>query len=469
MSLPFRPVILWTDGLLFLLIAVLLALAFWISRSPQWRKPWARVGRSPLAVVCLVVLFFYALVGVLDSLHYRARLPQTKSGQSAQYSDTVRSVFDALTPDLWRHGEETYSAPFATRLFVRQPETLADGRVVRIYPRLRYGGAGLAGAAQKWRDIARRALLGAGGGLAASALGAWLLALRRGHGRARAWLGAAWRGEAGWPARTFLGSLALMLMLIGAAAALAPAYHILGTDKVGQDVFYMTLKSIRTGLLIGTLTTLVTLPFAILLGIAAGYFGGWVDDAIQYVYTVLNSIPAVLLIAAAVLMAQVYMEAHAQAFDSGAARADFRLLFLCLILGVTSWTTLARLLRGETLKLRSLEYIEAARVFGVGHGRILLRHILPNVFHIVLITTVMDFSGLVLAEAVLSYVGVGVDPLTYSWGNMINAARLELAREPVVWWQLVAAFVFMSALVLAANLLADVVRDAFDPRRGEGR
>jgi peptide/nickel transport system permease protein len=256
----------------------------------------------------------------------------------------------------------------------------------------------------------------------------------------------------------------LILLLGGAALALCGNYHILGTDKVGQDVFYQSLKSIRTGLVIGTLTTLMMLPFALLLGITAGYFRGWIDDVIQYLYTTLSSIPGVLLIAAAVLMMQVYIETRPELFDTIAARADLRLLFLCIILGVTSWTGLCRLLRGETLKLREMEYIQAAHAFGVSHWRIISRHILPNVMHIVLITTVMDFSGLVLAEAVLSYVGVGVDPSTISFGTMINAARMEMAREPVVWWALLAAFSFMFALVLSANLFADAVQNAFDPR-----
>ncbi|NTV97452.1 MAG: ABC transporter permease, partial [Thiobacillus sp.] len=243
-----------------------------------------------------------------------------------------------------------------------------------------------------------------------------------------------------------------------------PHYHVFGTDKVGQDVLYATLKSIRTGVLIGALTTLVTLPLAIGLGVSAGYFGGRVDDLVQYLYTTLNAIPGVLLIAAAVLMMQTQLETHPDWFETGAERADLRLLFLCLILGMTNWTGLARLLRGETLKVRELDYVVAARAFGVSDRRILLRHVLPNVQHIVLISVVMDFSGLVLAEAVLSYVGVGVDPGMMSFGNMINGARLELAREPVVWWQLAAAFVFMFVLVLAANLFADSVRDALDPR-----
>ena len=137
---------------------------------------------------------------------------------------------------------------------------------------------------------------------------------------------------------------------------------------------------------------------------------------------------------------------------------------LSVIIGLTGWATLARLLRAETLKISQLDYIQAARAFGVGPFRIMRRHVLPNVLHIVLIVAVLDFSGIVLYEAVLSYVGVGVDPTTYSFGSMINAGRLELSRTPVVWWNLCTAFVFMLTLVLSANLLASSVREAFDPR-----
>jgi peptide/nickel transport system permease protein len=276
--------------------------------------------------------------------------------------------------------------------------------------------------------------------------------------------GKRWLAQRGWPARAMLTAILLISVLIGMTVDLAAQYHVLGTDKVGQDVLYLSLKSIRTGLIIGTVTTLVTLPLALLLGIAAGYLRGWVDDLIQYIYTVLSSIPSVLLIAAAVLMMQVTIDTHPQWFNNSASRADLRLVFLCMILGVTSWTGLCRLLRGETLKLRELDYIQAAQAFGVSTMRILTRHILPNVMHIVLISLVMDFSALVLAEAVLSYVGVGVDPSMISFGTMINAARLEMGRDPMVWWTLASAFGFMLVLVLAANLFADAVRDAFDPR-----
>ena len=225
--------------------------------------------------------------------------------------------------------------------------------------------------------------------------------------------------------------MAVVAVFIGLIASISPYYHILGTNKVG---------------------------------IAAGYFKGWVDDVIQYLYTTLSSIPGVLLIAAAALILEVYMSRNAESFSSLAARADLRLLALCVILGITSWTGLCRLLRGETLKLREISFVESARAFGVSHATVIARHMVPNVMHIVMISIVLDFSGLVLAEAVLSYINIGVDPTMESWGNMINSARLELAREPLVWWSLAAAFVFMFVLVLAANVFADAVRDAFDPR-----
>ena len=240
--------------------------------------------------------------------------------------------------------------------------------------------------------------------------------------------------------------------------------HILGTDKIGNDVLYEDLKSVRTALVIGTLATLFMLPFALIFGTMAGFFGGLIDDVIQYIYTVLSSIPGVLLISASVLALQVFIENHNHWFPSLLQRADARLLALCLILGITSWTSLCRLLRAETLKIRELQYVTAAKALGVKHFKIILRHILPNVMHIVIITIILDFSALVLAEAVLTYVGVGVDPTTISWGNMINTARLELAREPIVWWPLLSAFIFMFALVLSANIFADSVRDAFDPK-----
>jgi peptide/nickel transport system permease protein len=412
-----------------------------------------------------------SLVALADSFHHRPQLPGGDPAKPA-HSVQVLSLLDVVLTELRSETERTYSAPFATRLYQRETVDLGEGRVAREFARLRHGGAHLADEAARGADIAWRGALGAAGGLAAWALVALAvtaLAARRG----RLTLAQAWRrmmareGDVHWPAVLF--TLLPLALAAGAVAALAGHYHVLGTDKVGQDVLYLALKSIRTAYVIGGLTALVMLPLAVLLGIAAGYFRGWVDDLIQYVYTTLNSIPGVLLIAAVVLMMQVWLDKNPEFFPTAAQRADARLLLLCVILGLTGWTGLARLLRGETLKVRELEYIQAARAFGVRDLRIITRHVLPNVMHIVIISLVMSFSGLVLAEAVLSYVGVGVDPSMTSFGTMINTARLEMAREPMVWWTLGAAFVFMFLIVVSANLLADAVRDAFDPRVRVGR
>ncbi|WP_154400002.1 ABC transporter permease, partial [Bordetella pertussis] len=273
---------------------------------------------------------------------------------------------------------------------------------------------------------------------------------------------AANRTELPW--RAMWITYAIICLLALTVSMLAGGYHVLGTDRTGNDVLWQALKSVRTALIIGSLTTLAMLPPALAFGIAAGYFKGKADDAIQYLYTTLTSIPSVLLVAACALMMQVYIDNHAELFDTSAARADLRLFLLCMILGLTGWAGLCRLLRAETLKLRELEYVQAARAFGVSHWRIMTRHLLPNVMHIVLITVVLEFSGLVLYEAVLLYLGIGVDPSMNSFGSMIDSARLEMSRDPMIWWNLLAAFGFMLALVLAANLFADAVRDAFDPR-----
>jgi peptide/nickel transport system permease protein len=474
---PLLPVILWTDALIYLLLAAIAGFVWHVRRHEHLRAPWWRVAQTPAAMSALVVLAVFILIGLLDSVHFRVALPAAAGTQAASrapaYAVDVKSALDVVLSPIANRPERTYSAPLATHAYAKETVELPHkdgqpGRQAREYPRLKYGGAHLRDPARDWRaDVLRTCLRGV-----ALALPLWLLAslmlvaacTTAARVASREFWRAVWNGKTEVPWRAVLITLGLLFLVAVPVILLSAHYHVLGTDKVGLDVLYLSLKSVRTALVIGTLTTLVMLPFSVLLGIMAGYLRGLADDLIQYFYTTLNSIPGVLLIAAGVLVLQVYIETHPDLFPTSAQRADFRLLWLCIILGVTNWTGLCRLLRGETLKLRELEYVQAAQAFGVSEWRIMLRHILPNVMHIVLISVVMDFSGLVLAEAVLSYVGVGVDPSMISFGTMINAARLEMGREPMVWWSLASAFVFMLALVLAANLFADAVRDAFDPR-----
>lgn len=462
------PVVLWTDALIFVLFACVMLTIVYAANTPHWRTPWRRVKRRRVGMAAAVVLVCFAIVALFDSIHFR--LPLTADAQSStlgRYQPETLSILDLLGTRLRTQVETSYSAPFAWTGYIKETIEKADGTTARDFPRLRYAASHLTDPEQqRWPDVFRS--IGIGLALAAGLTSMLFLAVAVYKARAhkmdvRRAAALILRGRSQTPWLVILVTFGTIVIFVACFVLLAPKYHVLGTDKIGQDVLWQAIKSIRTGLVIGTLTTLIMLPFAVLLGVMAGYFRGWIDDVIQYSYTTLNSIPSVLLVAAAVLMVQLFIDSRQEVFDS-AQRADLRLLFLCMILGVTSWTGLCRYLRAETLKLRETDYVQAAQALGVSHFRIVMRHIVPNVMHIVLITVVLDFSGLVLAEAVLSYVGVGVDPSMDSWGNMINRARLEMAREPMVWWSLLGAFSFMFVLVLAANLFADAVRDAFDPR-----
>ncbi|MCZ8395270.1 ABC transporter permease [Achromobacter ruhlandii] len=462
-------VFLWTDIALWLMVLGALAYAWHVRRSPNLRATWARVARDTPAMCSAVVLAAFALVGLLDSVHYRPQLPPAPGAAADAapvYAPAVKSALDGLLGgSVLTQPEKTYSSPLAVRQFTKET-LLVDDKPVRDFPRLRAAGTHLADPDRDHLgDVSYRLGLGLAAGLAVSLVGAGLLFARLARrGGASAAAEALLGGRAEVPWRAMAITFTLLCLVAGALAGLSSGYHALGTDRIGNDVLWQALKSIRTALVIGSLTTLAMLPPAIIFGIAAGYFKGRVDDAIQYLYTTITSIPGVLLVAACALMMQVYIDNHADLFDTSAARADLRLFLLCMILGFTGWAGLCRLLRAETLKLRELEYVQAARAFGVSHWRIMTRHLLPNVAHLVLITVVLEFSGLVLYEAVLSYLGIGVDPSMNSFGSMIDGARLEMSRDPMIWWNLMTAFLFMLALVLAANLLADAVRDAFDPR-----
>jgi peptide/nickel transport system permease protein len=223
--------------------------------------------------------------------------------------------------------------------------------------------------------------------------------------------------------------------------------HLLGTDALGKDVLVETLKACRTALIIGGMTAAIYIPLGTLFGILAGYFRRRVDDAIQYLYTTLASIPEILLLIAIILV-----------LGKGLGTMSFAL-------GITAWVGLCRLIRGETLRQTERPYIAAARAIGQSHWKIITYHLLPNVLHLVVINFVLGFSGIVLAEAVLSYLGVGTPVGTPSWGNMIDSGRSELSRDPLIWWNLVSATIALFGLVLSLNLLGDSLRRAFDPKR----
>lgn len=454
------------------LYAQLAAFAFYIwhaLRSPTLRQTWRHVIHDAAAMSAGVVLLLFLTIAVLDSFHFRPLLPPA-SGAAANaapaYSTRTLSLLDLLLTGPREAREKTYSQPLGTHQFSKE-SMLVNGKTVRDFPRLQFGGAHLRDTQAEWTgDVFQRSAAGLLGGMIVAVALWWLVAflrVRTEKTRVADSLRAIWQRHTEVPWRAILLAASALALAAGWGAALWPYYHVLGTDQTGNDVLFQALKSIRTAVVIGSLATVATLPLAIVFGILAGYYKGRVDDAIQYLYTVLSSIPSVLLISAFVLMIQVFIDKNPTLFETGLERADIRLFLLAAILGITGWAGLARLLRAETLKLGELDYVQAARAFGVSDAGIMRRHILPNLTHIVVIVAVLDFSGLVLYEAVLSYVGVGVDPTTNSFGTMINGARNEMSRDPVVWWTLAAAFAFMVALVLSMTLFASAVREAFDP------
>lgn len=439
--------LLWTDKCFLTLLMLSALLILFSLRKEPIRRSFSLIVHRPLAVSAGIVLMFFLAIGVLDSLHYKKNINGIES---------TTSVLDTLLAPIGSVYEKTYSAPLALNTYTMETQ-LRDGVAQQVYPRLKYPPKTIKNNEEKnhliksiVRDSLRHSLI-ISALLTISAMGlSWFQNRKRSH-------------PLSVTAFTALLTVAILLFLSLSAYYLSRSFHVLGTGQIGQDILYATVKSIRTGWIIGLLTTLFMLPLALFLGVAAGYFGGFVDDVIQYIYTTLSSIPGVLLITASVLSLQTYITNHPEQFTTLEQSADARLFALCLILGVTSWTSLCRLLRAEVLKLREVDYVVAAKALGSNWFTIIRKHLVPNVMHIVIITLVLDFSFLVLAEAVLSYVGVGVSPLTMSWGNMINGARLELARDPIVWWPMFSAFLLMFFLVLAVNLFADAVRDAFDP------
>jgi peptide/nickel transport system permease protein len=225
----------------------------------------------------------------------------------------------------------------------------------------------------------------------------------------------------------------------------APSWsHWFGTDIFGRDILARAAHGTLTSLTVGFFGSGLAILIGTFLGALAGYFGGKVDDLIVWFYTTLDNIPYILLVASL-------------SFVMGAG-----LKTLCIALGVSGWVGICRIVRGEFMKHRNREYVQAAHALGAKHPRRIFRHILPNVSHLVLISFSLGFVGSIKAEVILSYLGLGVEPGTPSWGLMIDDAKLELARG--VWWGLLAATVFMFFLVLAFNLFNDALRDALDPK-----
>jgi len=235
---------------------------------------------------------------------------------------------------------------------------------------------------------------------------------------------------------------------VGPSYAPPSAEFWLGTDIFGRDVLTKVIHGTQIAMSVGLISSFIAIPIGLVLGALAGYFGKWIDELIVWFYTTFSSIPGIMLLMSI-------------AFILGKG-----ITTVYIALGLTSWVGLCRLIRGEVLKHKDREYVQAAGALGAGHGRKLFKHIIPNVTHIVIIFTSLQFQVAIKSEVILSYIGLGVSGQP-SWGTMIDDAKMELARG--VWWQLAGATVAMFVVVLAFNILGDALRDALDPKlKGKG-
>jgi ABC-type dipeptide/oligopeptide/nickel transport system permease subunit len=236
---------------------------------------------------------------------------------------------------------------------------------------------------------------------------------------------------------TFLPPLTTSTLADGSTA-----YHLLGTDDLGRDQFSRLLYAGQVSLSVGFLAAILSLTIGVTLGIFTGYYGGLADDFTNWVIATLTSIPSLflLLIVAAVLQPTPTT--------------------LILVLGFLGWTGTTRLVRGETLSLREREYTVSAKAIGASDRRIMFQHILPNVFSVIVITLAIDIGALILAEAGLSFLGLGIKPPIPSWGNMLSKSQEFFTRGPWLVWP-PGIMIFLT--VLCMYVIGDGVRDAFDP------
>ena len=235
---------------------------------------------------------------------------------------------------------------------------------------------------------------------------------------------------------------------LGQAYQSPSARHWMGTDALGRDVMQRLIQGTRIAYKVGIITALIAIPIGVFFGCLAGYFGGRVDDFVVWLYSTVASIPGLLFILAIAMV------------------VGKGLLGIYLGIGLTTWVGLCRLIRGEVMKHKEQAYVQAARALGLSWPRILFRHILPNVFHVIIVTFTLRFPAAVSTEVIMSFLGIGVatEP---SWGLMINSARMRLWQG--VWWEMTFVTLAIFGLVLAFNLLGDALRDALDPRlRTEG-
>lgn len=229
----------------------------------------------------------------------------------------------------------------------------------------------------------------------------------------------------------------------------------LGSDSQGRSIFYKGVYSVKVAFQIGFVVALVCVLVGTILGAAAAFYGGWVDYFVMWIISTLSSIPYIVLLAVV-----VFMFTGSEYFDN-ASKPGFALVPVYVAMGMTFWISTARVIRGEVMKIKELEYVQAATSIGFGRPYILVKHVIPNTLHLVFINFSLLFIGAIKSEVILSFLGLGVKGQP-SWGVMISQGKDDVSA--FFFWEVLTATVFMFGLVYAFNIVSDALQDAFDPK-----
>jgi peptide/nickel transport system permease protein len=240
--------------------------------------------------------------------------------------------------------------------------------------------------------------------------------------------------------------------LVGPSAA-----HIFGTDSIGRDVFYRIIYGGQISLVIGILAVAIEITVGTLLGGAAAYYGGWVDALIMRFTEAMLSIPSLFLL----IVLSKFLGHNIPTLNIFGRSFSGSVGIVIIVIGFTSWMYLARIVRSNMLSLREMEYITAARSLGASNGRIFFRHLVPNTLGIIIVSATLGLASAILTEAYVSFLGLGVQSPTATWGNMIGQAEAYIAQG--VWWLWFFPSLFIVLIILCVNLMGDGLRDAFDP------
>jgi len=257
----------------------------------------------------------------------------------------------------------------------------------------------------------------------------------------------------------FVGPLQTAVTATGGRLEPPSLTHLLGTDELGRDMLNLTVHGARVSLAIGLLATLVTVLIGVVVGIVAGFVGGFTDATLMRITDFFLVIPTFVL---ALILTPIIQDVIGNA-TTEILGIRMTLIVIVIVIGITSWSSTARIIRSQTLSLRERSFVDRARVVGAGNGHIMRKHILPNVINLIIANAVLVFAGAVLTETFLSFVGLG-DPFQPSWGQLLEAARTVGAPGLGVWWYFGPPGVCIILVVLAFTLVGGALDSIFNPK-----